>query len=112
MTVSRATSRGVRTQLDGEVNEFLKTPMVSSTRKKGTTTSTHQETLKKETTTTTTTTTIQKAYNTRRSTRLSAKKFEGLEVIERERSEPIKLDSFLDELKDLGTQSDKNSDEI
>nr|KAJ0209279.1 hypothetical protein LSAT_V11C400171760 [Lactuca sativa] len=108
-TLSRATSRGVRTKLDGEVNEFLKTPMVSSTRKKGTTTSTHQENLKKETTTTTTTTTIHKAYNTRISTKLTAKKFEGLEVLERERSEPIKLDSFLDEVKDLGNQSDENS---
>ncbi|KAL7608580.1 hypothetical protein Lser_V15G11028 [Lactuca serriola] len=107
-TASRATSRGVRRQLDGEVNEFLKTPMVSSIRKKGTTTSTHQETLKKETATTTTTT-VQKAYSTRRSTRLTAKKSEGIEVIERERSEPIKLDSFLDEVKDLGNQSDENS---
>ncbi|CAI9275433.1 unnamed protein product [Lactuca saligna] len=110
-TASRATSRGVRRQLDGEVNEFLKTPMVSSIRKKGTTTSTHQEALKKETTTTTTTTntTVQRAYSTRRSTRLTAKKSEGLEVIDRERSEPIKLDSFLDEVKDLGNQSDENS---
>ncbi|GKD77823.1 hypothetical protein Tco_1340444, partial [Tanacetum coccineum] len=84
-TVSRTTSRGVRRQLAGEANEFMKTPMVSCTRKKAPTT------VQKETT-------VQSVYNTRRSARLAEKKCAGAVVIGRETSQPVKIDSFLEEV--------------
>ncbi|KAI3691231.1 hypothetical protein L2E82_49472 [Cichorium intybus] len=62
-TVNMATSRGVRRELAGDVNEVLKTPKdVTSQFNK------NEITVKKETTT------IQRAYRTRRSTRLPTKK--------------------------------------
>ncbi|GKA03029.1 hypothetical protein Tco_0675810 [Tanacetum coccineum] len=85
VTVSRTTSRGVRRQLAGEANEFMKTPMVSCTRKKAPTT------VQKETT-------VQSVYNTRRSARLAEKKCAGAVVIGRETSQPVKIDSFLEEV--------------
>ncbi|KAI3502100.1 hypothetical protein L1887_30131 [Cichorium endivia] len=115
-TVNRATSRGVRRQLAGDVNEVLKTPMVSSTRKKAVATFSSQDdtsqlnenegTVKKETTT------VQRAYSTRRSTRLTAKKSEEPGVMERERSEPVKIDSFLDEVNDLVTPIEEKHDVV
>lgn len=83
--VSRTNSRGVRRQLTGEVNEFMKTPLVSGTRKKEPTT------VQKETP-------VQSVYNTRRSARLAEKKCPGAGVIGREASQPVKIDSFLEEV--------------
>ncbi|XP_071695558.1 uncharacterized protein [Rutidosis leptorrhynchoides] len=135
-TARRTTSRR---QLGGAVNETLKTPSVSSTRKKvttissrpnmlgqlneceeavnneclvgqelkcipktpaavitysrrkGHTSSTHQDTVQKETT-------VQRVYSTRRSARLTEKKHAKPGVLERERSQPVKIGSFMEEV--------------
>ncbi|KVI11901.1 hypothetical protein Ccrd_009677, partial [Cynara cardunculus var. scolymus] len=101
------TGHGVRRQLTEEVNE-LKTLIVSSTRKKVPTTSCqnvgsqlneceerrkgtatlNQDVIKKETT-------LQRVYSTRRSKRLTAKKSTEPGLIERDKSELVKIDSFL-----------------
>ncbi|KAI3714040.1 hypothetical protein L1987_72630 [Smallanthus sonchifolius] len=90
VTASRA-SRGVRSQLAGEVDDFLKTPSVSSPRKKGTTTSTRKNIVNRETT-------MQRVYNTRRSARLTEKKCIEPSVTEKETSQPVKIASFLEEV--------------
>ncbi|KAL9998618.1 hypothetical protein Hdeb2414_s0534g00912741 [Helianthus debilis subsp. tardiflorus] len=81
-------SRGVRRELTGEANEFLKTPAVSGVRKKGTTTLT---TGKKDAT-------VQRVYNTRRSARLTEKKCTESGVTERDISRPVKIASFSEEV--------------
>ncbi|KAJ0666819.1 hypothetical protein HanPI659440_Chr17g0670941 [Helianthus annuus] len=81
-------SRGVRRELTGEANEFLKTPAVPGVRKKGTTTLT---TGKKDAT-------VQRVYNTRRSARLTEKKCTESGVTERDLSRPVKIASFSEEV--------------
>ncbi|XP_024995082.1 uncharacterized protein LOC112528314 [Cynara cardunculus var. scolymus] len=65
-------------------------------RRRGTT-ALNQDTVKKETT-------VQRVYSTRRSTRLTAKKSAEPGVIERERSEPVKIDKFLDEASEASEE--------
>ncbi|PWA78428.1 hypothetical protein CTI12_AA209190 [Artemisia annua] len=93
VTVNRTNSRGVRRQLAGEVNEFVKTPLVSGTRKKAPTTV--QKVI-----------TVQSVYNTRRSARLAEKKCPEAGVIGRETSQAVKIGSFLE---DVGVTLDKDS---
>ncbi|KAF5754365.1 hypothetical protein HanXRQr2_Chr17g0790331 [Helianthus annuus] len=81
-------SRGVRRELIGEANEFLKTPAVSGVRKKGTATLTSG---KKDAT-------VQRVYNTRRSARLTEKKCTEAGVTERDISRPVKIASFSEQV--------------
>ncbi|KAI3728648.1 hypothetical protein L6452_17287 [Arctium lappa] len=78
--------------LDHEKKCIPNTPVAIAThsRRKGTTALTHQDTVKKETA-------VHRVYSTRRSTRLTAKKSAEPGAMERERNEPVKIDSFLDE---------------
>ncbi|XP_076948872.1 uncharacterized protein LOC143621281 [Bidens hawaiensis] len=85
-TASRA-SRGVRRQMTGEGNAFMKTPSISNTRPKSPTTST----VKREST-------VQRVYNTRRSARLTEKKCVDECVTERDISRLVKIASFLEEV--------------
>ena len=52
------------------------------------------------------------AYSTRRSTRLTAKKSEGPGVTEREKSEPVKMESFLDEVQELDNPIEEKQDVV
>ncbi|PWA51448.1 hypothetical protein CTI12_AA427680 [Artemisia annua] len=92
-TVSRKNSRGLRRQLAGEANEFMKTPMVSGIRMKASTT------VQKETT-------VQSVYNTRRSALLAEKKCPEAGVIGRETSQAVKIGLLLEE---VGVTLDKDS---
>nr|XP_043637315.1 uncharacterized protein LOC122608291 [Erigeron canadensis] len=112
--VPATTDRGGRKQVDAEgANDALKTQAVASTRKKAAETSmATQDSVKKEANT------VQRAYSTRRSTRLTEKKLAETGVMDRKASQPVKIGSFLEEEdsgnlvseKSLGSETSHESD--